>query len=427
MQVDPVEQRARRCGPGRTGPRRGCRSRRRPGTPAVRRGRGSWRATSWKRAGMRKVPRCRAIVTWPSSSGCRRTSSVRPPELGQLVEEQHAVVGEADLARARGRWPPPTRATSLAVWWGLRKGRRPIASSAGRPAAEWMAAVSSASSSERGRQDARQPAGQHRLARSPAGRRGAGCGRPPRRSRARAGRAPARGRRPGRRPGRRGRRGAAAGARGGQRARAGGATAPRAARPRGTRAGRARATPRGGWRPGRGRPRGPGAAPGGASAGRRRPAGAPRRAPARRRGGREPRRGEANPPSAASRPTAVARSKDEPLFRRLAGARLTVMRRSHLNGMPQLRSAARMRASLSFTAESGSPTIVKRGKPGRRVGLDAHEVGLDAEDGGGQRRGEHGSLLEETAGEGRRRGGAYTASVPGEVRPVSPGASRCGW
>ena len=40
------------------------------------------------------------------------------------------------------------------------------------------------------------------------------------------------------------------------------------------------------------------------------------------------------------------------------------MRRSHLKGMPQLRRAARMRDSLSFTAESASPTMVKRGKPG---------------------------------------------------------------
>jgi len=69
-------------------------------------------------------------------------------------------------------------------------------------------------------------------------------------------------------------------------------------------------------------------------------------------------------PSAARRPTAVARSKDEPYFRRLAGARLTVIRRSHLNGIPQFRRAARIRASLSFTAESARPTMVKRGNPG---------------------------------------------------------------
>ena len=69
-------------------------------------------------------------------------------------------------------------------------------------------------------------------------------------------------------------------------------------------------------------------------------------------------------PSAARSPTAVARSNEEPYLRRPAGARLTVMRRSHLKGKPQLRSAARMRDSLSRTAESASPTMVKRGKPG---------------------------------------------------------------
>ena len=42
---------------------------------------------------------------------------------------------------------------------------------------------------------------------------------------------------------------------------------------------------------------------------------------------------------------------------------LTVIRRSHLKANPQLRSAARMRPSLSLIEESGSPSIVKRGKP----------------------------------------------------------------
>ena len=137
--------------------------------------------------------------------------------------------------------------------------------------------------------------------------------------------------------------------------------------------------------------------------------------------------GSESAPSAASRPTAVARSKDEPYLRRLAGARLTVMRRSHLNSMPQLRSAARMRASLSFTAESGEPDHREAGEAGGGVGLDADEVGLDAEDGGGERRGEHGSLLDgrrERAVDGRsatpragpRRGPAGGASVLGACR-----------
>jgi hypothetical protein len=75
------------------------------------------------------------------------------------------------------------------------------------------------------------------------------------------------------------------------------------------------------------------------------------------------RRGGATAPSAASSPIAVARSYDDPVLRRLAGAMLMVIRRSHLNAKPQLRSAARMRPSLSLIEESGSPSIVKRGKP----------------------------------------------------------------
>jgi hypothetical protein len=43
-------------------------------------------------------------------------------ELRELVEEEHAVVGERDLA-GRGTEPPPMRPASLMVWCGARKGR----------------------------------------------------------------------------------------------------------------------------------------------------------------------------------------------------------------------------------------------------------------------------------------------------------------
>ena len=46
-------------------------------------------------------------VTVPSSSGWRSDLEHAAVELGQLVEEQHAVVGQADLA-GRGIEPPPT-------------------------------------------------------------------------------------------------------------------------------------------------------------------------------------------------------------------------------------------------------------------------------------------------------------------------------
>ena len=38
---------------------------------------------------------------WPDSSGSRSTSSTAAAELRQFVEEQHAVVRQRDLARAR--------------------------------------------------------------------------------------------------------------------------------------------------------------------------------------------------------------------------------------------------------------------------------------------------------------------------------------
>jgi hypothetical protein len=45
-----------------------------------------------------------------------------PLELGQLVHEKDAVVGEADFA-GRGMEPPPMRPASETEWWGERKGR----------------------------------------------------------------------------------------------------------------------------------------------------------------------------------------------------------------------------------------------------------------------------------------------------------------
>ena len=44
-------------------------------------------------------------------------------ELGQFVEEQNAVVGQARFRRAAGVLPPPTMPASLMVWCGARKGR----------------------------------------------------------------------------------------------------------------------------------------------------------------------------------------------------------------------------------------------------------------------------------------------------------------
>lgn len=51
-------------------------------------------------------------------------------ELGELVEEEDAAVGEGDLAGVRDR-AAAIRAAWLMLWWGARKGRRVIKPSRG--------------------------------------------------------------------------------------------------------------------------------------------------------------------------------------------------------------------------------------------------------------------------------------------------------
>jgi hypothetical protein len=53
----------------------------------------------------------------------KRVDHLRLPlELGQLVQEQHPVVGQAHLPRP-GMEPPPMRPASETEWCGERKGR----------------------------------------------------------------------------------------------------------------------------------------------------------------------------------------------------------------------------------------------------------------------------------------------------------------
>ena len=67
-------------------------------------------------------------------------------------------------------------------------------------------------------------------------------------------------------------------------------------------------------------------------------------------------------PEAVSSALAIARSIPGPALRRLAGARLATIRRSG-NSKPQLASAARTRSRASRTAASGRPTTEKAGRP----------------------------------------------------------------
>ena len=67
-------------------------------------------------------------------------------ELGQFIQEQHAVVGQRHLAR-HGHVAPPISPASEMVWWGARNGRvvTNAVRSPVRPATLWMRVVSMAS------------------------------------------------------------------------------------------------------------------------------------------------------------------------------------------------------------------------------------------------------------------------------------------
>ena len=67
-------------------------------------------------------------------------------------------------------------------------------------------------------------------------------------------------------------------------------------------------------------------------------------------------------PVAARTPSAIGRSNDDPALRTSAGARLTVTRCGG-NSKPEFRIALRTRSRLSRTLASGRPTIVKVGSP----------------------------------------------------------------
>jgi len=80
----------------------------------------------------------------------------------------------------------------------------------------------------------------------------------------------------------------------------------------------------------------------------------------------------------------MGRSKPVPSFRRSAGARFTVTRRSG-NSNPALRIAARTRSRASWTAVSGSPDDREVREPVGDVDLDRDERRLEAPEGAAQR------------------------------------------
>ena len=93
----------------------------------------------------------RAMVTQPSSSGCRRTSRTRRSNSG-ISSRKSTPWCASEISPGRGIVPPPTNATLEIVWWGARNGRalsKP-APAFRAPATEWMAEHSRASSNVSG-------------------------------------------------------------------------------------------------------------------------------------------------------------------------------------------------------------------------------------------------------------------------------------
>ena len=122
-----------------------------------------------------------------------------PLELGQLVEQQDAAMGEARLARPRPGAAADDRRRRGAV---MRRAERPArraaaARAGGRPRPSGCASPR-APRAARAAAGSRASAGRASSSRFPAARRGAGCGRPRPRARAHAARAPGRARRRGR-------------------------------------------------------------------------------------------------------------------------------------------------------------------------------------------------------------------------------------
>ena len=143
-----------------------CTRTRAPGSPRAPQGQRFIAATSWNRAGNDARPSTRETDHDAVLERLAQRLEHRPCELRELVEEEHAVVREARLARPRRGAPPPTMAAAEAEWCGARNGGTRIspAPGASTPATEWIRVTSSAASSSSGGRIPGQPAREHRLA-----------------------------------------------------------------------------------------------------------------------------------------------------------------------------------------------------------------------------------------------------------------------
>jgi hypothetical protein len=79
-------------------------------------------AASMNRAGKLKLIAAREIVTVPSSSGCRRTSSTLRGNSGSSSRNSSPLCA-SETSPGRGTIPPPIKPASEIVWCGERKGR----------------------------------------------------------------------------------------------------------------------------------------------------------------------------------------------------------------------------------------------------------------------------------------------------------------
>ncbi len=88
-------------------------------------------ATRMKSAGKVVLRKARLIVTRPSSSGWRSTSSVLRLNSGNSSRNK-TPLWASEISPGWGVLPPPTRPASLTEWWGDRNGRVPISDCPGR-------------------------------------------------------------------------------------------------------------------------------------------------------------------------------------------------------------------------------------------------------------------------------------------------------
>src|SRR5579875_3200399 len=96
-------------------------------------------AASMNRAGKLKLIAAREIVTWPSSRGCRSTSSTLRGNSGNSSRNSTPLCA-SDTSPGRGIMPPPISPASEIVWCGDRNGRLVTSPSSrfSTPATEWI-------------------------------------------------------------------------------------------------------------------------------------------------------------------------------------------------------------------------------------------------------------------------------------------------